>query len=285
MNLPSPQDGWTETGRGVVNSWDCDENAHFNIQGYLSAFDVAGRHFALVSADGSLSAERTVRHIRYHAEMPAGEPFVVHSRYADGPYTGTVEHRMTALGNTRLAATCLDGYNSALQAENSPLPAPSDDALGRGLPPDPAALVRPDITEGRGLVTHRGVVTPAECGPDGWLLDRFYFARVSDAAPHIWGHAGFTHDWLIETTAGRVAMEIKLTYGMGLQAGDLIHIESGLIAIAAKTFTLRHVMVRSRDGAVAAIAEGVVLVMHLDTRKVIPIPDVKKDALAGRLLS
>ncbi len=278
--------GWTETGRGVVNSWDCDENAHYNIQGYLEAFDIAARHGRLAAGAGEAASwpARRSRHIRYHSEMSAGEPFTVETRRAQRGDEQVIEHRMTALGRARLTATCIDLFDSPLSNWSADLPDVSEEALGRGLAPAPAVLRRPDITDGRALVTHRGVVTPAECDPDGRLYDRYCFARVSDAAPHIWGHAGFTHDWLLDNNAGRVAMEIKLTYGAGLRAGDLVHIESGLQAVSAKTFTLRHVLVRSETGEVAAVAEGVVLVMNLTKRKALAIPDAMRRDAEARLL-
>ena len=76
------------TARGCVNTWQCDENDHLNVQ-YFPAFAWDGArhlHAALGLGPRALAAQglkvRTVEdHIRYHRELFAADAFEV----ASGP--------------------------------------------------------------------------------------------------------------------------------------------------------------------------------------------------------
>lgn len=267
MDVPTTSKA-TESLVSSVNSWDCDENDHLNVQGYFALFDTAARHFHLITGDGDATGSgHLVRHVRYHAELRPAEPIKVESFVADGPFAGTIVHRMIALKDGRLSATAIDGHDTA-RARHVPVP---DEALPRGIAAGAAALVRPDPA--KTTVTNRSIVSPSECGQDGRITDRFFVARFSDAAPHIWDYAGLTTTWLNEHNCGRVAVEIRLTPGDRLKAGDLVVVESGITAVGNRTFSLRHTVIEPRSGKIAAIGDAVALAMDLDSRKAVAIPN------------
>lgn len=268
----------TESLVSSVNSWDCDENDHLNVQGYFGLFDAAARHFHLITGEGdAMGSGHVVRHVRYHSELRPAEPIKVESFIADGPFPGTIVHRMIALKDNRLTATAIDGHETHSPGA-SPIP---DEALPRGVATGAAALVRPDPAHT--TVTNRGIVSPSECGPDGRITDRFFIARFSDAAPHIWDYAGLTTTWLNDHDYGRVAVEIRLTPGDRLKTGDLVVVESGLTAIGNRTFSLRHTVIEPKTGKIAAIGDAVVLAMDLKTRKAVAIPDEIRRTAESRI--
>ena len=277
MDAPETTDV-TETLVSAINSWDCDENDHLNVQGYFGLFDAAARHFRAITGKGDpTGSEHVVRHVRYHSELRPAEPIKIESHIANGPFGTTLVHRMIALKNRRLTATAIDGLGIPFDSA-TPIP---DDVQPKGIALGLAALVRPD--QKRATVTNRSIVSPWECGPDGRITDRFFIARFSDAAPHIWDYAGLTTTWLNAYNFGRVAVEIRLTPGDRLRAGDLVVVESEITAIGNRTFSLRHTVIEPKTEKIAAVGDAVALAMDLETRKAVAIPDEIRRVAQSRI--
>ncbi|MCC2112198.1 MAG: thioesterase, partial [Hyphomicrobiales bacterium] len=104
-----------ETARNFVNTWDCDENNHLNVQSYVGEFAVAEAQFraaAGIAADAL--GLRRVRHVRYHRELVAGDYIDVESHFVvGGPHPAAIVHVMTEHTTGDLAATAIDGYAPA----------------------------------------------------------------------------------------------------------------------------------------------------------------------------
>ncbi len=104
-----------ETLRAFVNTWECDENAHMNVQFYYDRFEVADLQFqALAGLEEAALGARGVRRVRYLSEMMASELILVRSAVVrNGPHPVTIVHQMSDPTSGRLTATALDGYPSA----------------------------------------------------------------------------------------------------------------------------------------------------------------------------
>jgi acyl-CoA thioester hydrolase len=284
-----------ETLKTIVNTWECDENDHMNVQFYWSKFADADAHFLfLAGLDPALLGPRRVRHVRYHAEMRAGTPVTCTSSLcADGPHPVSVVHEMREGGSGRLMATALDGYATApaiathllRQASKVRAPMPPE-AAPRSFAAPPAALGTPlkRLETLGATVTYRGRVMPADCQANGFLDDRGYVARFTDAGPHAWAEAGLHHDFLAENTLGRVAVEMKLTVGQELTAGTLIHVLTAFTAVGRSTFSMRHHIVDTRADRIAAIGELTVLIMDLKARRSVPLPVSARERLSERVI-
>ncbi len=266
-----------ETARSFVNTWDCDENNHLNVQAYVGAFAVAAAQFraaAGISADAL--GIRRLRHVRYHRELVVGDYIDVASHAVIGAAdTAAIVHVMTERSTGELAATAIDRYapapGFALDARFvGEMP---EAALPRGLDAAPVAVTAgtDHLLAHGGAVTHRGLILPAECDAAGALFDRHYVARFSDSAGHAWDHAGITRQWLDAHHCGRVAVEMKISFHHPPIAGDLVHIVSTVTGYSRTTFLLRHTLFDSRTDRVFAVADIVHLVMHLDTRRAVPL--------------
>ncbi|MFP1632887.1 thioesterase family protein [Zhengella sp. ZM62] len=257
-----------ETHRSFVNTWECDENAHMNVQFYMKRFDEAARFFALAHGGDHMAGLPPVRHVRYHSELAAAQSAVVRSGViASGPLAGRVVHRMEENATGRLCATALDGPGApesgaiADEAEAAP-------ALPRSIDPSPRpGLDKAAMLAAGGVIAHRCIVTPAECDAKGRLTQQFHISRFTDGAPHVWDHAGISTRWLNDNGLGRVAVEMQIRHHNPAMAGDALILVSRAETGASKTIRLHHELFRATDGMPVASGEVVGLVMDLATRK------------------
>ena len=257
-----------ETHRSFVNTWECDENAHMNVQFYFKRFDEAARFFALAHGGDHLAGLPPVRHVRYHSELAAAQSTVIRSGIiGTGPLAGWVMHRMEEATTGRLAATAVEGpgapVSDALADEAETLP-----ALPRSIDPN----LRPGKNEAEmlaagGLVAHRCIVTQGECDAKGRLTQQFHIARFTDGAPHLWDQSGISTNWLMQNGLGRVAVEMQIRHHNTAMAGDALILVSRTEAGKGKTIRLHHEIIRATDKAPIASGEVVGLVMDLKTRK------------------
>ncbi|QDZ00687.1 acyl-ACP thioesterase [Nitratireductor mangrovi] len=267
--------GAVESHRSFINTWECDENAHLNVQFYLKRFDEAARVFAFQQAGRPLDdALPRVRHVRYHAELFAGATTrTVSGTIADGPYQRHVVHRLFNLESGKLAATALDtplpGFRGC--AVNA---ADVERALPRGVEPAPATpMTAEEVLSAGGLCTSRSIALPGECDAAGALTEQFYVGRFTDAAPHVWEQGGVGIAWLTQNGLGRVALEMKITHHQPARAGDGLMLYSLPSAFSGKTFHLRHEMKRMADGAPLVTGEIIAVILDLKTRKTVPLPE------------
>lgn len=276
-----------ESLRGYVNTWDCDENDHLNVQFYFRFFEDASAHFqSLCGVPAGARRRPTVRHVRYHRELRANDSIRIESLFATDAGLGRpgVVHMMYATGSGTLAATCLedcDGFGEALRAalvrHEAAMP---DSALPRSLAPGPAVL---DKDAAAGQVTLRSRVRAGDCGPDGVIEDWPFVGRNSDAAAHFWDLVGIDRRWLDRHGRGRVAVEMKLTRLGDLRHGDLMHVTSRPLAVARSTVSFENRFAASDTGKVAAVIQLTALTMNLTTRRAEPLPDETRAMIEARI--
>lgn len=265
--------GLTETHRSFVNTWECDENAHMNVQFYFKRFDEAARFLSSAhggAMDGPLPA---TRHVRFHAELPAAATTrILSGVIGDGPFVGHVVHVLENMETGMLSATALDAPSGL--AAPGVAAGEVERALPRGLGAAPASpLSGEEVLARGGLLANRSIAQPAECDAGGHLLEQFHVARFTDAAPHVWEQGGVGIDWLRAMNHGRVALEMKITHHQPARAGDGLLLYSRPAPLSAKTFLLYHELKRLSDGAPIVTGEVVAVVMNLATRKTVPLPD------------
>ncbi|WP_417670568.1 acyl-CoA thioesterase [Roseibium sp.] len=267
-----------------VNRWECDENDHLNVQFYFSRFEEADRQFQLLSGmSEAIVGARRVRHVRYHNELRCGDLVSVRSHAAlDGPHIFTVVHEMRNASTGTLAATAIDGYAPTAAAAKQIRPRFKNvikdmpaDAAPRGLSatPAPHKTTLASILNAGAQVCFRGTVLPRDIGPEGRADDRFALGAFTDAVPHVWQQTPMNHAYLSQNNFGRVAVEMKLTWISPLKTGDMFLIASAPTSVQSKTFTLRHHLFESRTQRLAAVCDVVALVMDLEARKAVPLPE------------
>ncbi|HMQ57021.1 MAG TPA: thioesterase family protein [Rhizobiaceae bacterium] len=264
------------THLSFVNTWECDENAHMNVQFYFRRFDEARRFFALACGLRlkEVAAPRN-RHVRFHGECHAATPLAIDSAIADKPLTiGAVVHRMVETGSGKLCATALESpllvINPRADAMTDAIPA---EAMPRGVSAEPlVALPAARFRATGAQVTHQAIMQPADCDFDGLLLEQRAIGFFTDAAAHVWDNAGLTTAWLNANGYGRVAVEMKITRHRDIRCGDAVRLLSAAIDQAGKTITIRHEIVSAVDDTALASGEVVALTMDLATRRAVPLP-------------
>jgi acyl-CoA thioester hydrolase len=295
------------TARGCVNTWQCDENNHLNVQ-YFPAFAWDGaRHLqaALGLGPRALAAAglkvRTVEdHIRYHRELFAADAWEVVSGPVEiGESTMVAYHEIRNLldggvaGTVRQVTRCVDAGGKAAawpaafraRAESTQVKLPPyalpRTAGSRGSLPD----ITLDRAAAAGLVTiTQGVAQPEECDADGALLPRFHFARYSDGAPGFWQAMGFDRLRMREREQGTVVLELRNEIRRPLPAGALTVVMSGILAATDKTMHIAHFLFDADSGELAAVADGVGVLFDQRIRKIALFSAEDRARLAKRIL-
>jgi acyl-CoA thioester hydrolase len=295
------------TARGCVNTWQCDENQHLNVQ-YFPAFAWDGaRHLEATLGLGPRALEaqglatRTVEdHIRYHRELFAADAWEVASGPVEiGESTMVAYHEIRnalnglVAGTVRQVTRCVDGggvakawpraFRERAEKMRVALPTNAQPRTAGTLGPLPDVTL--DRAESAGLFTIcQGVVQPEECDAQGFLLPRFYFARYSDGAPSFWQGAGFDRLRMRERDQGTVVLELRNEIRRPPRAGALITVRSGVLAVTDKTMHLAHFMFDAESGALAAVADGVGVLFDQKARKLVVFDAGERARLDSRIL-
>ena len=286
MNGNIPLSHLAVTRRDFVNTWECDENAHWNVQFYFRAFEQAARIALSQSGPGDYPEQTgLVRHVRFHSELRSATPVVIRTGRLEGQLSTSVLVHFLACSETgRLAATALDhlpGWVADLPLVSdgeASAAAPRGVKGGLDIAVDAVSLVR----SGHAIDSHYSVLATHEVGPSGIMLSSAIVSRLTDAAPHVWEHAGIGQSFLARSGYGRVAVEMKITWLGKACAGDPLRLASWIADMNEKTFLICHQLDLITTGAPVAAAAVRCLVMNLETRRAVPVPQAALQSFERR---
>lgn len=270
-----------ETRRSFVNTWECDENDHLNVQFYFKNFAEAGEIFALKHQMDRIQGSRPkIRHVRYIRELRSASSILIKSAIiSDGEYAGRIIHLLENSGAGVVSAATIDYCENA----KSNMPTVSSKevafALPRGIPSEflPEQDVEQKLARGEAIITNNCIIQPAQSNINDELLTQHYISCVSDGAAHIWTVIGVDDKYLQENNFGRVAMEMKLSVIKPAKVGSAVETVSYCHAMGEKTFTIRHQIRDVETGQVYATLQGINLIIDLEKRKAVPVPDFVRD--------
>ncbi|MBS0521220.1 MAG: acyl-ACP thioesterase [Proteobacteria bacterium] len=284
----------------AVNTWQCDENDHLNVQFYTEFAHEASAHLMAAlglgpraQRDHGLVVRPGHDHIRYLREFRAVDvvevrsaPVEVGERHlvvyhevrnpADGTLASTLCRRIDsdrswpAAFRQRAAAACIELPTAARPRSVGTFALP-DLAL--------ADAPRTGLTE-----VGRTVVKPAECDEDGIFLPRHQFGRYSDGAPFLWNHLGFDRAAMQQRSEGSIVVEMLQHYRMPLRAGDLAVVMSGLAEFSDKVLKFAHFIFEAETGTLAACAEAVGMKFDQKIRKIMTFSAEDQSRLAAHKL-
>ncbi len=287
-------DQMIETVRSSVQTWECDQMGHMNVQFY-----VAREQEGLASIAGALGlrprAEGISRtglvpmhqHIRFHRELRPGAPYVMHGGVIEATREGLViyqEMKHTLTGT--VAATFVSTvqwadleFRTGLQLPSTALErAPAiavtlpAHAAPRGLDmsaPRPAPTLAEADTLGL-LTTLRGLVTQDLCDGFGFMKTKNYMGRLSDSIPNLLAQTiSRSRDG---ADAGGAALEYRFIYHRPAAEGDLLVVRSGMKSVGTKTYVWCHWIFDADTGECFATAEAVAVSLDLVQRKAMDIP-------------
>ena len=267
------------THRSFVNSWECDENVHLNVQFYWKRFGQASRIF---QHGESLKPQHWAsRHVRYHAELGMSENTTIRS--ASVMDTNKIVHHLYAAGGDILSATAVDDYSDLIGTTNVEIDTVPEAALPRSLPNDSLPIVGTQkmLDQQNGILSHLSAIDRNECGEDGVLLDENHISRFSDAAGHFWHHLGINRAWMQKQNLGSVAVEMKVTRHMLPKTNMITEIISWIDQINDKTFSFRHQVKDRMSGNVLYSGGVTALMMDITTRKAVVLPDMFREKISG----
>ncbi len=292
--------GLIPTFSTAVNTWQCDENEHLNVQFYTEFGHEASSHL-LASLGFGPRAQRTAGiatsvvddHVRYLREFRVVEPVEVHSAPVEvGERHVVAYHEVRNPAGGHIAATIRRRIASAepwpadvrarAEAARIDLPAAAKPrSVGKLDLPDLSLVDAAKI----GLIeVGRTQITPDECDEKGEFLPRHQFGRYSDGAPVLWNHLGFDRAAMQERQEGSVVVEMLNHYRRPLRAGDLVVTMSGLADFTDKILTFTHFLFEAESGTLAACAEAVGMKFDQKIRKIMTFSPEDRARLGERKL-
>ena len=292
--------GLIPTFSTAVNTWQCDENDHLNVQFYTEFGHEASPHL-MASLGLGPRAQRASGlnlgvawdHVRYLREFREVDPVEVLSAPVEiGERHLLAYHEIRNSSDGTVAATVRrrivcdrpwpDSFRVRAEAARVTLP---DMARPRSV----GKLALPDLALAdaarTGLVdVGRTVITPAECDERGEFLPHHMFGRYSDGAPLLWNHLGFDRAAMQERQEGSVVVEMLNHYRRPLRAGDLVVVMSGLASFTDKVLTFTHFLFEAETGTLAACAEAIGMKFDQKIRKIMTFTKEDQVRLGERKL-
>lgn len=296
---------YLDTFRGTVNTWECDEVGHMNVQFYVARASDAGfymRDALGISPSVVRNEGRAVvaleEHVRFLRELRAGDIMNMRTRLVEMRDTTVVTfHEMfnSASGETSATIVAVSGYFDLKTRKLIPWSAEAKERaapLLGPLPPhaEPRSVPRETRLPAKRLEDaadfveiYRGAVMPWECDDFGHMNTRFYMARFSDGAGHLWQAIGFNKSAMMAKRRGTVVLELRLNYLREVRSGTLLIAKSTLTRVEGKTLTFVHYMFDAETGEAVATGEVIAVMLDLDARKTVPFTDEERAMLASHV--
>ncbi len=268
----------------AVNSWQCDENDHLNVQFYTEfGHEASALLMAMLglgpraAAAAGLATRPATDHIRYLREFRVVEPVEVRSAPVEvGERHLVAYHEVRNTADNSLAATVcrrIDSDRSWPAAFRARAEAACLDLPAAARPRSVGTPVLPDVALADAariglILVGRTLIKPQECDEHGVFLPRHQFGRYSDAAPMLWNHMGFDRSAMQDRQEGSVVVETLHYYRRAARAGDLMVIMSGLADFTDKTLRLVHYAFDSESGTLVACSEGIGMKFDQKIRKI-----------------
>lgn len=295
--------------RGAVNTWECDEMGHMNVRFYLGK---ALQGVAQVGAWLDLGP-RTLRdrgealvprqiHIRYLKELHAGADLSIEAGVVEASerevtlyqeilpmasdgISATLTSRFDLMGPDRSKALAVPDFaRVASLAHEVVVPAhaaPRSFQLDAPIPLDHAETA---LERGH-LPVSLGTVKRGQVDEQGYLSPEEYLGFISDGIGNLFALMTRDETGIFERTEeiGGAALEYRFDYFDWPRVGDLVRVLSAPVAVADKTYKLRHFIHDPESGALYAKAESVHCSFDLVNRKAISIPDRLRAGLTRHL--
>jgi acyl-CoA thioester hydrolase len=275
-----------QTVQSIVNTWNCDEVGHMNVQFYVAAASDANRAFGVAhSINKSVISSRD--HIRFHRELRAGDIFAVTSR-ASGTHEGglILSHELRNSATGVLAATLTSQTDLPAGLDGGPYEPLSDIALPRGVPGTSSlpGLQLDDQAAANLIPIYQGLVHPEHCDETRLMRQQHIMGRFSDGAAHLWQQVGFDRDTMIKARRGTVVLEMRLDRLADIHAGTVLVGKSAMVEVMGRVLRFAHFLFNASTGALVATGEAAAVMLDLDARKTVAFSDEESAKLAPYLM-
>lgn len=281
-----------EVWRGCVNTWECDELGHMNVQFYLArAFDGLARLAAALGQPHAFAAEATAtlkvvrQHVRFLAEAQAGAPLYMTAGLielgADSAQALQVLHH----GDGRPCAAVLSLLQHATPHGRAfPWPERTHDAI------EALTVAVPDFATPRNFTGQEPIdpteawdedlkticlapVASRDCDVFGYMTPDMAIALISDGMnaltePVYLAQAEIEPGLRLSTAA----LEYRIDHLERPRAGDLVEVRSRLTGLGDKVLGVEHWLCDPVGHRVWARARGVHANFDLDARRALSFP-------------
>lgn len=295
------------TFRSSVNTWQCDENDHLNVQFYTAFGDDASIQWLSLNGLGpqaqaraGLRVQPVSDRIRYWKELRGQDSLEIHSAPVEvepgrialyhelrNSYDGDIAAVMVRDVECRDAAGRAVPFPTALSdragAARMALPdAGKSRSIGRfGHPPELTLQQAQDM----GMIEiNRAVVAPEECDAFGRLRPRFHFSRFSDGAAILWHRMGFDRVAMRQRQQGSVVLETRTLYRRPIPVGTPTVVLSGLLDVSDKVLHFAHLLFDAETGTLCASGEAVGIQFDQQTRRSMALRAEDRERLGGRVV-
>jgi acyl-CoA thioesterase FadM len=114
---------------------------------------------------------------------------------------------------------------------------------------------------------------------------QFYVHRLSAATMQAIARFGLTPEFLREFNGGFSTFEFQLRFLRELKAGDMIHIESGLMHLGGSSMRVLNRMYNSRTGELSAELSQYGVLLDMEARRPARVPDEMRERGQAMLIA
>ncbi len=132
------------------------------------------------------------------------------------------------------------------------------------------------------ILTYKGVAMPWECDSNRHLNVMYYVNKFEQAGSNFMHEMGL-NELATNPELGVVALEQKINYFNEVHADDILKIQSSLLDINAKAFTVLHEMYHARTNEVLSTMKIVFVLFDRVNRCALPFPAEKRETLSKNL--
>lgn len=296
--------------RSSVQTWECDQMGHLNVQFYceksIEGLDALAQAIGLGPAHARQHDTGFVpidHHLRFHRELRPGTPMTMRAGVLDvREHSLRVVQVLHNMADNSIAATMILDAAFVSRASLKPhvIPGPAREAAESLKVEMPEAAAPRGITMGvprqnptledaetLGMfTTFQGIVKRHECDAYGRLQVRHYMGRVSDAIPALLAQSrepGIVGD-VRGGNIGGAALEYRMVHRKAAEDGDVLCLKTGLRHVGNKTYSWCHWLFDVDSGEAVMTAEAVAITFDLHARKAIDIPPERRTRLEGLLI-
>ena len=134
------------------------------------------------------------------------------------------------------------------------------------------------------IETYRGAVYRWEVDTVDHFTVAFYFQRFADASLALLGALGLGPTYVAESGRGCVPVDSYVRYMKELRAGDILHVESGVIGVDSTGVAIGHKLFDTGSGALCATVEEQTRHIELGTRVPRPLPSAAETSARTQLV-
>ena len=292
VEAKNPRSPRVEVYRGSVQTWECDQMGHLNVQFYIERAEsgIAELESRLRTPCPSPDLELVAveQHVRFHREMRPGAAAVMEGCFLDAEtrcgdlamYLRLEQLVPDGDGLRReLSATFVIDFECRIKGRRHAVPHPwrivqsslcgklDAEAIPRGLGDHPSSgRASAKLAEKLGLVPiQRSPVHRRECDANDVMTGTAIMGRLSDGIPNL--ILALRGEDRSKSRLGGAALEYRFRYHQPASLGDRLLVRSGLMAVDSKTRTFVHWVLNADSGLAVATAEAVAVSLDLEKRK------------------